>query len=141
MFMDLDKFKDVNDRLGHATGDELLVQFTARVRSCLREDDTLARLGGDEFIILLPEVKSPEAVLNVAERLVRASAPDYVINGHHLAVSTSIGISLYPGDGKTSEELLNGADIAMYQAKQSGRDGYQLFNPKAVDNPANRQRQ
>lgn len=140
MFMDLDKFKDVNDRLGHATGDELLVQFTARVRSCLREDDTLARLGGDEFIILLPEVINPEDVLSVAERLVRASTPDYVINGHQLAVSTSIGISLYPDDGKTSEELLNGADIAMYQAKQSGRDRYKLFNPKAVDNPANRQR-
>jgi len=134
MFMDLDKFKEVNDTLGHATGDELLVQFTARVRSCLREDDTLARLGGDEFIVLLPEMDSPDTVVKVAERLVAASAPPYAINGHSLTVSTSIGISLYPADGKTTEELINGADIAMYQAKQAGRNRYQFFNPKTGDN-------
>lgn len=129
MFMDLDKFKEVNDTLGHATGDELLVQFTGRIRNCLREDDTLARLGGDEFVVLLPEMETLESVVAVAERLIEATRSPYRINGQPLKVSTSIGISLYPADGKTTKELLNGADIAMYQAKRDGRNGYQLFNP------------
>jgi len=133
MFIDMDKFKQVNDTRGHATGDELLVQFTARVQQCLREDDTLARLAGDEFIVLLPEIDSMAAAIQVAERLLAAISTPFSINGHELSVGASIGISLYPDDGKTAAELIHGADIAMYQAKQSGRNRYQLFNPSAVE--------
>lgn len=96
MFMDLDHFKDVNDRLGHAAGDELLLQFTSRVQSCLREDDTLARLGGDEFIVLLPDLEQVEDAYRVAERLIARNQEPYCIDGEALRVGSSIGISLYP---------------------------------------------
>ena len=128
MFMDLDHFKNVNDRLGHAAGDELLLQFTRRVQSCLREDDTLARLGGDEFIVLLPDLEHPDDVYQVAERLIARNDDPYRINGESLKMGSSIGISLYPRDGATASELLQGADIAMYRAKQDGRNLFRLFS-------------
>ncbi|MGC8119252.1 diguanylate cyclase domain-containing protein [Marinobacter sp. VGCF2001] len=129
LFMDLDRFKEVNDTLGHAVGDELLLQFTARVKDCLREDDTLARLGGDEFIVLLPEMERLSDVVAVADRLIEANKRPYHIQGHQINVGSSLGISLYPADGVTVQELINGADIAMYQAKRDGRNRHQLFNP------------
>lgn len=133
MFMDLDHFKHVNDRLGHAAGDELLLQFTNRVQSCLREDDTLARLGGDEFIVLLPDLEQVNDAYQVAERLIARNQEPYHINGEALRVGSSIGISLYPQDGTTSSELLQGADIAMYRAKQDGRNLFRLFSPAVAE--------
>ncbi len=131
MFMDLDRFKEVNDTLGHAVGgDDLLLQFTTRVKDCLREDDTLARLGGDEFIVLLPEMERLSDVFAVADRLIEANKRPYQINGNQINVGSSIGISLYPEDGTTVQELINGADIAMYRAKrEGGRNRYKLFAP------------
>lgn len=131
MFMDLDRFKQVNDSLGHSAGDELLLQFADRVKECLREDDTLARLGGDEFIVLLPEMERLSDVLKVAERLVAINQAPYLIQDHRITLGSSIGISLYPDDGQTVQELIHGADVAMYQAKQDGRNRYYLFNPGA----------
>ena len=133
MFMDLDRFKEVNDTLGHAVGDDLLLQFTTRVKDCLREDDTLARLGGDEFIVLLPEMERLSDVFAVADRLIEANKRAYQINGNHINVGSSIGISLYPEDGTTVQELINGADIAMYRAKREGRNRYKLFAPHTVE--------
>lgn len=133
MFMDLDRFKEVNDTLGHAVGDDLLLQFTTRVKDCLREDDTLARLGGDEFIVLLPEMERLSDVFAVADRLIEANKRPYQINGNQINVGSSIGISLYPEDGTTVQELINGADIAMYRAKRDGRNRYKLFAPNAVE--------
>ena len=130
IFMDLDEFKDVNDSLGHSVGDELLLQFTKRVRSCLREDDTLARLGGDEFIVLLPEMENMDHVIAVIDRLITANDKPYQVDGNTLKVGTSIGVSLYPEDGQTVRELINGADVAMYRSKRDGRNRYHLFNPK-----------
>ncbi|XOB94100.1 diguanylate cyclase domain-containing protein [Pseudomonadota bacterium 24LQ007] len=130
MFMDLDRFKEVNDTLGHAVGDDLLLQFTTRVKDCLREDDTLARLGGDEFIVLLPEMERLSDVFAVADRLIEANKRPYQINGNQINVGSSIGISLYPEDGTTVQELINGADIAMYRAKRDGRNRYKVFNPE-----------
>jgi diguanylate cyclase (GGDEF)-like protein len=129
MFIDLDRFKEVNDTLGHAVGDELLLQFTARVRDYLRENDTLARLGGDEFIVLLPELDKLADVILVAERLIELNRKPYLINNESIQIGASIGISLYPEDGTTVQELLNGADIAMYRSKRDGRNQYHLFNP------------
>ncbi|NVD35345.1 diguanylate cyclase domain-containing protein [Marinobacter lutaoensis] len=129
LFLDLDHFKQVNDTLGHAVGDALLVQFTQRVRDCLREDDTLARLGGDEFVVLLPEMDTLDDVIRVATRLVSQNATPYRIDGQEIRLGTSIGISVYPNDGTTVEELLNGADVAMYRSKRDGRNLYRLFNP------------
>ena len=133
MFMDLDRFKEVNDTLGHAVGDDLLLQFTTRVKDCLREDDTLARLGGDEFIVLLPEMERLSDVFAVADRLIEANKRPYQINGNQINVGSSIGISLYPEDGTTVQELINGADIAMYRAKREGRNRYKLFAPHTVE--------
>ncbi|XKH00566.1 diguanylate cyclase [Marinobacter nauticus] len=130
IFIDLDEFKNVNDSLGHSVGDELLLQFTNRVRGCLREDDTLARLGGDEFIVLLPEMANIEHVLAVADRLIDTGSQPYEVQGHTLNVGASLGISLYPEDGKTVGELINGADVAMYRSKRDGRNRYNLFSPK-----------
>ncbi|PHQ26506.1 diguanylate cyclase [Marinobacter guineae] len=133
MFMDLDHFKAVNDRLGHAAGDELLILFTNRVQGCLREDDTLARLGGDEFIVLLPDLEKIEDAFQVADRLIARNQETYRINGECLKVGSSIGISLYPQDGATASELLQGADIAMYRAKQDGRNLFRLFSPAVAE--------
>ncbi|AMQ90752.1 MULTISPECIES: diguanylate cyclase domain-containing protein [Marinobacter] len=133
MFIDLDQFKEVNDTLGHAVGDELLLQFTTRVRDYLREDDTLARLGGDEFIVLLPELDKLSDVIQVAERLIELNRNPYRINNDNIQIGSSIGISLYPEDGTTVQELLHGADIAMYRSKRDGRNQYHLFNPDVAE--------
>ncbi|MHA7852983.1 diguanylate cyclase domain-containing protein [Marinobacter shengliensis] len=133
MFIDLDQFKEVNDTLGHAVGDELLLQFTTRVRDYLREDDTLARLGGDEFIVLLPELDKLSDVIQVAERLIELNRNPYRINNDSIQIGSSIGISLYPEDGTTVQELLHGADIAMYRSKRDGRNQYHLFNPDVAE--------
>ncbi|WMC11946.1 EAL domain-containing protein [Oceanimonas pelagia] len=128
IFLDLDHFKQVNDTLGHAAGDELLLDVSRRIRGRLREDDTLARLGGDEFIVLLPELSEPDEASRVARRLIDAIAEPFNIHDQPFRIGCSLGVSLYPDDAASAEELLHHADAAMYQAKQEGRNDYRLFS-------------
>jgi len=126
MFLDLDHFKNVNDTLGHRVGDELLVVLAGRMQSVVREHDTVARQGGDEFILLLPNTDGDGAA-RVAEKLLNALSQPVQIAHHELTITPSMGIAQYPRDGVDLETLTKHADIAMYRAKQSGRNGYQFF--------------
>lgn len=127
MFLDLDHFKDINDRLGHDIGDLLLKGVSDRLVTCIRETDTVARLGGDEFAIILDEVSATEDAAMIAEKIIQALTPPFYLNGNEVFVSASIGIAVYPISGETSIALTKNADIAMYQAKQTGRDQYCFF--------------
>ena len=126
MFIDVDHFKTINDTLGHTAGDELLLEMSRRLRHCVREDDTVARLGGDEFTIILSELRHPEDAVNVAQKILETVQTPLSIAGMPIEVSASIGIALYPVDGADPEALLRNADSAMYRAKESGRNNYQL---------------
>jgi diguanylate cyclase (GGDEF)-like protein/PAS domain S-box-containing protein len=126
MFIDLDHFKTINDRLGHTAGDELLIEMSRRLKNCIRDDDTVARLGGDEFTIILSELRHPEDAANVAEKILDAVQMPLSISSVPIEVTASIGIALYPNDGADAESLLRNADSAMYRAKESGRNNYQL---------------
>lgn len=128
MFIDLDNFKNVNDSLGHQVGDALLVAFATRLTSLLRDEDTLSRTGGDEFILILPEVDGVGAA-HIAQRIIDAMAVSLHAAGHDLTVTASIGIALYPDDAQDLVSLHSNADIAMYRAKQDGRNGYSFFMP------------
>ena len=128
LFLDLDRFKVINDSLGHNIGDQLLQAVSARVQSCVRESDTVARLGGDEFTVLLPHLPHAEDAALVAQKIIDAVRYPFQIEGREFFMTTSIGISLYPDDGFDAETLIRNADTAMYQAKEQGRDNYQLFN-------------
>lgn len=125
--LDLDNFKDINDTLGHDTGDLLLKAVTERLNAAMRKSDTVARFGGDEFVLLLPELKGIEDATPVAQRIVESFRDPFLINTHQLIVTASIGIAVYPYDGSDEVALLKNADVAMYQAKQAGRDRYQVF--------------
>lgn len=128
-FLDLDKFKTINDTLGHAAGDVLLKAVAGRLRTSLREYDIVARLGGDEFVVLVSELDSEERVGHIAAKLVESlSAPYPGIGSEPIEVTPSIGIALYPGDGQDINRLLSNADAAMYQAKRSGRGNYRFFD-------------
>ncbi len=127
MFLDLDRFKFVNDNLGHIAGDKLLHAIATRLKSCLREVDTLARLGGDEFVLLLPQISHGSAATVIAEKILHALAKPFVIDEHELFASLSIGIALYPGDGDNADALIKHADMAMYAAKNAGRNTYQIY--------------
>jgi diguanylate cyclase (GGDEF)-like protein/PAS domain S-box-containing protein len=126
LFIDLDHFKTVNDTLGHTAGDELLLEMSQRLRDCIREDDTVARLGGDEFTIILSDLRHPEDAMQVAQKILEAVEAPLTMGGMTIELSTSIGIALYPVDGHDVETLLRNADSAMYRAKESGRNNYQL---------------
>jgi diguanylate cyclase (GGDEF)-like protein/PAS domain S-box-containing protein len=128
LFLDLDRFKVINDSLGHNIGDQLLQAVAARVHACVRDSDTLARLGGDEFTLLLPNLIRSDDAAPVAEKILDAIRQPFHIEGRDFYITTSIGISLYPEDGSDAESLIKNADTAMYQAKEQGRDNYQLFN-------------
>ncbi|WP_328730937.1 putative bifunctional diguanylate cyclase/phosphodiesterase [Vreelandella azerica] len=127
VFIDLDHFKQVNDTLGHAVGDELLIQVSQRMQDNLREDDTLARLGGDEFIALLTDIGGFSQATQIAQRLINAVSEAYYINQQSFRIGCSLGISLYPDDGNTAETLIQNADAAMYRAKREGRNTYRLY--------------
>jgi diguanylate cyclase (GGDEF)-like protein len=127
LFIDLDDFKDVNDSLGHAVGDELLIAIGARLRAGLRDVDTVARLGGDEFLVLLPDVDSEVGVEKVAERLLHAVSEPQELSGRRVVAHCSIGIALYPDNGKSVEELMANADNAMYQAKATEQSSVIFF--------------
>jgi diguanylate cyclase (GGDEF)-like protein len=121
MYLDLDEFKVINDTFGHDVGDIVLTEFTKRVRGCLRRVDTLARMGGDEFTILLPHTDKMSAE-RIAKRILQTFHDPFHIHGHTIAISSSIGISLYPKQGEKAEQLIKVADIALYKAKQNGRN-------------------
>jgi diguanylate cyclase (GGDEF)-like protein len=127
LYLDLDRFKDINDTLGHAAGDRLLQTMAERLRGCVRGTDTVARLGGDEFIIVLSQVTSPRDAQNVAEEVIRTLSAPIVLEGRETFTSCSVGVTLYPDDGSSGEELLRKADTAMYRAKQNGRGRYVFF--------------
>ncbi len=130
LFVDVDRFKSVNDTLGHAVGDELLVQIAARLKATVRLGDTIGRLSGDEFALVLPQLAHAEDAAVVGRKITTALATPFSIHGHTVYVSGSVGISLYPADGVEPEVLLKNADMAMYRAKQSGRNGYQFYLPQ-----------
>ncbi len=121
LFLDLDRFKNVNDCLGHAAGDDLLKQVAGRIGACLRAGDQLFRMGGDEFTVIVGEIDEPEDAARVARRIVGAVARPLEVHGHPVDVGVSIGIALFPQDGDTAETLLKHADVAMYRAKGAGR--------------------
>jgi len=128
MFLDLDQFKEINDSLGHSVGDAVLKEIALRLESGLRATDTVARLGGDEFTILLEKVRSVEEISRIAEKLLRAISARADVAGHELHLSTSIGVTVYPLDHRDADALLRNADLAMYHAKQEGRNNVQFFS-------------
>ena len=128
LFLDLDKFKSVNDTLGHAAGDLLLQSVAERITGCIRKNDIAARQGGDEFIVALDGVSSEEYVSTVAQRILEALSDAYILEGHELSVSSSIGISLFPKDSADMNVLVKYADSAMYNAKEDGRNNYKFFS-------------
>ena len=128
LFLDLDRFKNLNDSLGHSAGDTLLVDFAGRLRSCLRPGDTVARLGGDEFGILLADVKAPEGATHIAERIQELLETPFEIGPHEVVITASIGIALGSAEYDRPEDILRDTDTAMYRAKASGRSCFQVFD-------------
>jgi diguanylate cyclase (GGDEF)-like protein/PAS domain S-box-containing protein len=139
LFLDLDKFKNINDSLGHEMGDKLLQSVAKRLSDCVRGSDTVSRLGGDEFLILVPEANSPDDVALTAEKIIAALTAPHTIGKHELHITTSIGISIYPGDGDTPAILMQNADTAMYQAKDHGRNNFQFFKADMNERAMERQ--
>jgi len=129
MFVDLDKFKPVNDSFGHSVGDALLKAAAHRLSRCVRKEDTVARAGGDEFIVVLSEISSAKDAAKFGSKIVGQLANPFHVGPHELDISCSVGISVYPNDGKDINTLLINADYAMYQAKRAGRNAYRFFIP------------
>lgn len=129
LFIDLDKFKPVNDDFGHDVGDLLLQEVAKRLRNCVRESDTVARNGGDEFTVLLPATETGQDAVKVAEKILHALLRPFELAGHSIHISSSIGITLYPEHGIEEKMLAKNADIAMYHAKNSGRSNVKLYRP------------
>lgn len=127
LLIDLDNFKATNDTFGHVHGDELLKQFSQRVVLLIRKGDLLSRVGGDEFTLIAPNIRTPASARHLAERILNELNHPYPINGKLITVTVSIGISMYPSDGKTTKELLRKADLAMYKSKSSGKNTYQFY--------------
>lgn len=126
LFLDLDGFKLINDTFGHDVGDVLLREAAKRIVGCVRESDTVARMGGDEFTVILSNVRTPDNIKHVANKIVEAIARPFVLNGKECSVSVSIGISLHPDNGETATQLVKVADAAMYLAKHSGKNCYRF---------------
>lgn len=127
MYLDLDKFKWVNDNLGHAAGDELLQQVAARCRECVRNSDTFARLGGDEFLCVLPAVDSQRVAEELAQRLVDTLNQPFALRDGEAHIGTSVGIAMFPAHGATVDQLIEFADAALYAAKHAGRNVFRVF--------------
>jgi len=129
-FMDLDRFKVINDSLGHDAGDKVLQAAAGRVKALMREGDTIARMGGDEFVVLTPEIHGVEDAVHIAQKIRDAIREPIQLEGREIFVTGSMGISLYPNDGELAETLLKNADTAMYRAKSQGSDMFQLYTPE-----------
>jgi diguanylate cyclase (GGDEF)-like protein len=129
LFLDLDNFKSVNDTLGHAAGDALLVSATERLLLCVRREDTIARLGGDEFTVLLEDMRDPSDAARMAERIGEAMRTPFEIHGQHVLISSSIGIALDTDRSHRPDDLMREADMAMYRAKSGGKSRYEIFDP------------
>jgi diguanylate cyclase (GGDEF)-like protein len=127
-FLDLDRFKQINDTLGHEAGDELLQEVASRLKGCLRDSDAVARLGGDEFVVLLTDLVEEKYAANVAQKLIATIAKPFVLLGQEFRVTASIGISTYPADGLDEQTLTKNADIAMYQAKEDGKNQFHFYS-------------
>ncbi len=137
MFLDLDRFKVINDTLGHHAGDQLLVEIARRLEKCVRGMDTVSRLAGDEFTVILTSINNPEEATLVAKKILHALSFPVCLEARNIFISTSIGITIFPVDGKSSNQLIRNADTAMYHAKELGRNNYQFFsafmNQKVLD--------
>ena len=128
MFIDLDRFKIINDTLGHAAGDVVLKGVAERLRSCLREGDSVARNGGDEFTLVLPMLNDSSDAAVIAQKVLAALMQSFILNNEEFFIGGSIGISLYPIDGSDADNLLKNADAAMYQAKASGGNVFRFYS-------------
>jgi diguanylate cyclase (GGDEF)-like protein/PAS domain S-box-containing protein len=128
LFIDLDRFKNINDSLGHQVGDKLLIEVAGRLKDCVRDSDIVARIGGDEFVVVLVAIKDNSHAAVVAENILRQVARQYEVDGNVINTSPSIGISIYPDDGTAVDDLMKAADVAMYHAKEHGRNSYHYFN-------------
>jgi diguanylate cyclase (GGDEF)-like protein len=137
-FLDLDRFKQINDTLGHEAGDQLLKEVASRLTGCVRQSDTVARLGGDEFVVLLPELADEKYASVVAQKILAAVAKPFSLMGQEFRVTASIGISTYPQDGLDEQTLTKNADIAMYQAKAEGKNNFQFYSEKLNANSLER---
>jgi diguanylate cyclase (GGDEF)-like protein len=126
-YLDLDRFKWVNDNLGHAAGDDLLCQVAQRMRDCVRLDDTVARLGGDEFLCVVPDIEKPVAAKELARRILEAIGQPFRLRAGEISIGVSIGIAFFPEHGESSDLLIACADKALYQAKSDGRNVYRIF--------------
>ena len=137
LHLDLDHFKAVNDSLGHPIGDALIQEVAKKLENCVRDTDTIARIGGDEFLIILANVMDPEIISSIAVKVQETLGTTFKVQGHELTTSVSIGITVYPGDGKDFDMLLKKADTALYKAKAHGRNTYQFYtdqmNSEAVE--------
>lgn len=139
LFIDLDRFKEVNDTLGHDVGDLLLVEAAHRISACVRESDTVARLGGDEFTVILAQLEDVDRVEQVAQEIIGTLAAPFRLGDETVYISASLGITLYPGDAKSVEDLIKNADQAMYVAKNHGRNGFSYFTSQMQEHAQHRQ--
>ncbi|QSO48518.1 GGDEF domain-containing protein [Alicyclobacillus mengziensis] len=130
LYMDMDKFKSINDTLGHDVGDELLKQVAERVSGCLRESDLFARQGGDEFTILLAEIRDEQDAIEVAHRILSSLQEPWKIREHIFTTTSSLGVSFYPSDAITRRTLVKYADDALYDAKQSGKNNVKIYSQR-----------
>ncbi|MGA9026834.1 MAG: EAL domain-containing protein [Steroidobacteraceae bacterium] len=137
-FLDLDRFKQINDTLGHDAGDQLLQEVAMRLEGCVRDSDTVARLGGDEFVVFLPDLQDEKYAAVVSQKILAAVARPFTLMGQEYRVTASIGISTYPQDGLDEQTLTKNADIAMYQAKTEGRNNFQFYSEKLNTNSLGR---
>ncbi len=137
-FLDLDRFKQINDTLGHEAGDQLLQEVATRLQYCVRDSDSVARLGGDEFVVLLPELEDGKYAATVARKILAVIGNAFTLIGHEFRVTASIGISVYPQDGQDEQTLTKNADIAMYQAKAEGKNNFQFYSEKLNANSLER---
>ncbi|MCX2195020.1 GGDEF domain-containing protein [Pantoea agglomerans] len=138
MILDIDRFKIINDALGHAAGDSLLTEISDRLQATLRTQDLLARTGDDEFVVLLPDMNTSEAAGETARRFTDVLSEPFTIEGRKVMSGCSIGICLYSGDARQAEDMLAAADVALYEAKAAGRNGYAIFSSRLASAAAER---